>query len=98
MLDISIDIETLGTSNEAPVATIGAVQFDRSTGEFKKEFYERILLDSALKFGKADGDTIAFWLKQPDEARLEIARNEHGGARRLKDVLQDLHIQLQHVG
>ena len=90
MLDVSIDIETLGTSTDAAVATIGAVQFNRTTGKIKKEFYERVLLDSALKFGKADGSTLRFWLKQPDEAREEIAHNEHG-ARNLKDVLDDLH-------
>ena len=70
-----IDIETLSTKPTSAIVAIGAVQFDRETGDFKKEFYELISLKSAIQYGQVDGSTIKFWLQQPDEARLELTKS-----------------------
>lgn len=86
-----IDIETLGTGPRAAVASIGVVHFDKEKGKLIDTFYRRILLESSMKCGVADGDTLRFWLKQPEEARLELAHNEHGGAVTMEQALSDLH-------
>lgn len=67
---ISIDIETLGKKVHAPVVSIGAVQFNRSTGKLGPTFYREINIDSALKAGsRIDGSTICWWMQQEAKAR-----------------------------
>lgn len=64
--DVSIDCESLGTAYNAPVLSIGAVQFNRYTGQFGKTFYVEIRMASAIK-GAESGispDTIYWWMKQ----------------------------------
>ncbi|SON54247.1 exonuclease [Hartmannibacter diazotrophicus] len=64
-----LDIETLGTRFNAPVIAVGACFFRPSTGELRKEFYETVDLDSALRYGLIEGRTLAWWMKQSDAAR-----------------------------
>lgn len=72
--NIMIDLETLGTFMNAPVVTIGACFFDPMTGEIGDKFYERIDLSEAMRFGRADPETIRWWLKQEAEAQRELAK------------------------
>lgn len=81
-----IDLETMGTFMNAPVVTIGACFFDPMTGEIGPEFYRKIDLTDAMRFGVADPDTIKFWLRQEKTAQLELA----SGKDALADVLRDL--------
>ena len=69
MRDISIDLETLGKRYDAPVLAIGAALFDRDTGKIGSTFYEEIDFRSAVKAGRPDGDTIAWWMQQSHEAQ-----------------------------
>lgn len=81
--DISIGCETLGKAYDAPVIAIGARAFDRTTGKFNAKFYIEIALDSAIKSGRVDGSTIAWWITQsprakkifetPDEKKASLA-------------------------
>lgn len=64
MNDFSIDLETLGRRYSAAIISIGVQQFDRDTGKMGATFYEEIDLDSALKSGTLNGDTILFWMQQ----------------------------------
>lgn len=64
--DVSIDCESLGIAYNAPVLSIGAVQFNRHTGQMGKTFYVEIRMASAIK-GAESGihpDTIYWWMKQ----------------------------------
>lgn len=81
-----IDIETLGTFMNAPVVTIGACFFDPMTGEIGDKFYERIDLVDAMRFGRADPETLRWWLKQDAAAQAELAKP----GRKAADVLNDL--------
>lgn len=72
--NIMLDIETLGTFMNAPVVTIGACYFDPMTGEIGEQFYERIDIASAMEFGKADPETLRWWLKQDSAAQAELAK------------------------
>jgi exodeoxyribonuclease VIII len=67
--DISIDLETLGKRYNAPVLSIGAVQFDRMTSKIGSTFYKEIEIASAIKAGVADASTLTFWVNQSEKAR-----------------------------
>lgn len=63
-------METLGTTTEAPVLSIGAVYFDPINGLIGDEFYVAIQISDSLNQGfKPEGATVEWWLKQGDEAR-----------------------------
>lgn len=83
---IMIDIETLGTFTNAPVVTIGACFFNPMTGEIGDKFYERIDLAEAMQFGKADPETLRWWLKQDARAQAELVKKGKSAA----DVLRAL--------
>ena len=72
--DVMIDIETMGQGSNAAVVAIGAVFFDK--GGLRHEFYEKIDLREAAKYGDIDPDTILWWLKQSDDARSELTSKE----------------------
>jgi hypothetical protein len=61
-----IDLETLGTSTDAVVLTIGGVKFDPNTmSPTYDEFYYRIEVDEQLNNGRSvDPDTLDWWAKQ----------------------------------
>lgn len=69
-----LDLETLGTRVNAPIVAVGACFFDINTGKIGKTFDAAIDLTEALRYGRADGDTIKWWLGQSDEARQKVAR------------------------
>lgn len=73
--DIMLDLETMGTGSNAAILAIGAVHFDYVSGVMGDEFYQRVNLDSCIQLGlTVDADTILWWLRQDDGARLEICR------------------------
>ena len=74
MKDLMIDLETLGTRVNSPIVAVGACFFDIKTGEIGRTFDAAIDLSEALRYGRADGDTIKWWLTQNDAARQKVAR------------------------
>lgn len=73
MKDVMIDFETLDTCPSAAVVQIGAVEFDRLTGELGREFKVNVDAQSAVNSGATlNASTIEFWLKQNDAARNSI--------------------------
>lgn len=87
-IDVSVDIETMGTGINAPIIAIGACKFDRSTKKVVDKFYRVISFKSAFRNSRADGDTVEFWLKQSEEARLSLIdkRNSVTTKRALEDL------------
>lgn len=73
MTDISIDLETLGNTFDAAILSVGACQFNRHTGEIGVTYVAHIKLDDALQSGHVNGDTLAWWMLQPDQARDQFA-------------------------
>lgn len=67
--DVMIDIETAGTTSNAAVLSVGAVQFDIATGEMKSTYEQNIELKNTKAHGDIDADTLIWWLKQSEEAR-----------------------------
>lgn len=77
MNHLMIDLETLGTNVNAPVVAIGAVYFDPDTGTLGEEFDAAIDVADAMRYGRASGDTIKWWLGQSDAARQKVVRGRH---------------------
>lgn len=74
-LDVSIDLETLGTAHDAPIIALGAVLFNRDTGVHEDEFYCRIDWQSNLDAGRIpSASTLQWWLGQSDAARGELLK------------------------
>lgn len=71
MQDVMIDIETLGTTPGSVVLSIGAVVFDRFTGEIGEEFYRCMGLN-ALTVGEINADTCKWWSMQSEEAKAAL--------------------------
>jgi hypothetical protein len=74
--DIMIDLETLATSPDAAILTIGAVKFDPFGKDIEEpamdSFYVRVDLDSCDEIGLVTSDdTIAWWSNQSKEAQEE---------------------------
>ena len=87
--DISIDLETLGTSPRSAIIAIGAVRFSPITGEVDMEntFYKRIDWNSATRGRQVSGDTLRWWMGQSNEARKEITK----GGNSTKQVLEEFY-------
>lgn len=68
---IMLDNETLGTTADAMILSIGAVKFDPVTGKIDDNgFYVSISVDSNFAFGRRiSEDTLIWWLKQPAAAQ-----------------------------
>jgi hypothetical protein len=74
--DVMIDLETLATSTDAAILTIGAVKFDPFGKDIQEpamdSFYLRVDLDSCDRIGLVtNDDTIAWWAQQSKEAQEE---------------------------
>ena len=84
--DIMIDLETLATSSDAAILTIGAVKFDPLdyNVEFddSDKFYVKVDLDSCNDINlTVSEDTINWWATQSEEAREEaFSQTEIGRA------------------
>jgi hypothetical protein len=77
-----IDLETLATSTDAAILTIGAVKFDPFGKDIEEpemdSFYVRVDLDSCDELGLAvNDDTIAWWAQQSKEAQDEAFGTEN---------------------
>lgn len=67
-LHVSLDIETLGTSNEATIVSIGATFFD-TEGVKSNPFYMGIELTHPDSKRAVDLDTVLWWLQQDSDIR-----------------------------
>jgi hypothetical protein len=69
-----LDLETMGNKSKSAIISIGAVEFDISSGETGREFYVKVNLQSCFDRGLiANGSTIEWWLMQNEEARKMAA-------------------------
>ncbi len=71
MKDLMLDIETLGTGNNAAITQIGACYFDPLTGEIgEKTLSVNIDLGESLARGfEVDAQSLKFWFEQPSANR-----------------------------
>lgn len=75
-IDLSFDLETLGTAENAVVLEIGAVDFDPRGNDTVDDLLDRSVrfalpIQSQLDAGRiVDGSTICWWAQQPNAGRL----------------------------
>ena len=70
MIDIMLDLETMGNGPNAAIIAIGAVAFSPETQALGAEFYLHVDLESSVQAGGVmDPSTVLWWLKQSGEAR-----------------------------
>ena len=69
--NVMIDLETLGTTADAAILSIGAVKFELESGTIEDDgFYASVSLDSNSEYKRRiQEDTLIWWLKQPVEAQ-----------------------------
>ncbi len=92
--DIMIDLETLATSPDAAILTIGAVRFDPFGREREDKkmtnFYAKVDIDSCHDLGLVTSDdTIAWWANQSKEA--QDAAFDPEGRIHIRDAFEQLY-------
>ena len=86
MNDLMLDIETLGNSTNPVLIQIGAVFFDRKTGEIGDEFCVNVDEDSCLYEGfTKDKSTVEWWAEQDQEVLKKIRSNTVEVRQAIKD-------------
>ncbi len=83
MKHVMIDLETLGTGNDAVIVSIGACRFDPYTGvvDADNTFHQGIDVESSVNDAnrKLDPSTVMWWLKQEHDARMSLYIKAHNG-------------------
>lgn len=70
---IMLDLETMSSKPTALILSIGAVAFDIKSGTIMETFYERIAWQTTInKQFDIEPSTVAWWLCQSQEARMDI--------------------------
>ena len=71
MQHIMYDLETLATTSDAVIMSIGAVKFDLDSDKIDDAgFYASVSVESNLDLGRRiSEDTLLWWLKQPHDAQ-----------------------------
>jgi len=73
-----IDLETMGTKPGCPIISIGAVEFDRYTGETGAEIEIVFDFKEAIDLGEPQGSTVEWWMRQSAQSREALLRGTTG--------------------
>lgn len=76
MQDLSFDCETLGMEDDALILSIGAVRFDRKTGQMGPEFYRLLEIQDGQTGGSISASTVQWWMVQNEDARMAVFRRD----------------------
>lgn len=92
--DVMIDLETLATTPDASILSIGAVKFDPFGKDVEEpdmdSFYVRVDVDSCDELGLVTSDATLEWWAQQDKAAQEEAFNPEGRIH-VKDAMDQLY-------
>jgi len=86
-----IDLETLATTPNAAILTIGACKFDPKASDIDSTFYERIQLESQENYGRVINEDTLGWWSQQDPQIQEDAFGEGTDRIDLKDAMKKLY-------
>ncbi|RDE25166.1 3'-5' exoribonuclease [Motiliproteus coralliicola] len=98
MYDVSFDLETLGVADDAVIISIGAVVFNRESGEIIERFYAAIDPECEIELVNASisASTLKWWMTQRAEVlaqAFEEAKNPIEALSELFDMLSKYTIQ-----
>ena len=69
---LMVDLETLATSPDAVILTIGAVTFDPASNKIFDKLYYRVDVESCDRLGMTvNDDTVEWWSKQAADVQTE---------------------------
>jgi len=89
-----LDIETLATTPDAAIVSIGAVTFSTDADPIDEEFHVSISTDSCREHGRrVERDTVDWWRRQPEGAQRILE-----GGRSLGAALAELARFLRNAG
>jgi hypothetical protein len=90
MIQVMMDLETMGNQSKAAIISIGAVKFDPEGPELlENSFYTRIDLESSVQCGlEMDTSTILWWMGQSQAARASIL-SEDPATVHLRQAMRD---------
>ena len=90
-MQLMIDLETLATTPDAAILTIGACKFDPTATDVHSTYYERIVLETQEEYGRViNEDTLAWWSQQ-DKQIQEDAFGEGDDRIDLRDAMKKLY-------
>lgn len=96
MLDLMIDLETMGTKPNSPIVSFGVAQFNLK-GEIGNTIYRVIDLDSSLNYCPSiQGGTVYWWLQQSAQAREALVQDDNRET--LYEAMTQLEMFLQACG
>lgn len=88
-MEIMIDLETLGTGDQAAIVSIGLVAFDLTLGEITETLYLRPDVQAQLDKGASvTSDTISWWLNQNKSAKSVFSETSISPVSALKQIEQ----------
>lgn len=96
-VQVMVDIETMGTSVDSAILSIGMARFTVTDGvlPYGHGHWHIDLADSLRNGAQADGDTISWWLTQPEASRRALRglqRRDSGNGGLLEaDALRTVH-------
>lgn len=70
--EISIDLESMSLEPNAMILAIGAIEFDRVTGQLGNTFYRTIDITAKGGGGVIDPSTVQWWMNQSQLARDRV--------------------------
>ena len=90
-MHLMIDLETLATTPNAAVLTIGACKFDPLGTDVDSTFYERIKIESQEDYSRVINEDTLQWWSQQDKQIQEDAFGEGDDRIDLKDAMKKLY-------
>jgi len=84
MIQVMVDLETMGVGACPAIASIGAVKFDPSEGKggriLDNGFYRLVDLKSCMDIGlEMESETVLWWLQQEEKARMALCETFNKG-------------------
>ena len=90
-MHLMIDLETLATTPNAAILTIGACKFDPHSTDVHSTYYERIVLETQESYGRIINEETLGWWSQQDPQIQEDAFGEGTDRIDLKDAMKKLY-------
>ena len=87
---LMVDLETLATSPDAVILTIGAVTFDPASNKIFDKLYYRVDVESCDRLGMTiNDDTVEWWSKQSADVQTEAFAEDNRVP--IEEVIEKFH-------
>ena len=86
-----VDLETLATTPDAAILTIGACRFDPKGNDIATTFYERVKLETQENYNRVINEDTLSWWSQQDKQIQEDAFGEGDDRIDLQDAMKKLY-------